>query len=89
MRRLLQRHAASLGLALVLAPATGVYGAQEVPYLDARVQSGALPPVSQRLPETPAVAVLEGARSEGRYGGDLRMLMGKPKVFTGYPVRIR
>lgn len=79
MRRLLRRHAASLILALVLAPATGVYGAQEVPYLEGRVQSGALPPVSERLPETPAVAVLEGARSAGRYGGDLRMLMGKPK----------
>ena len=41
-----------------------------------KVASGDLPPVSQRLPEHPAVADMSEA---GRYGGELAMLMGSAK----------
>src|SRR6266566_4012948 len=48
----------------------------ETPSLVAQVASGALPPVSIRLPNEPALAELE---TIGRPGGELRMLMSSPK----------
>ena len=48
----------------------------ETPSLAAQVASGALPPVSSRLPNEPALAELE---TIGRPGGELRMLMSSPK----------
>lgn len=70
----------ALLLALLLVPAADLLAGREVPFLEDRVSDGRLPPMSERLPATPAVAVLgEGTRRNGRYGGDLRMLMGKPK----------
>ncbi len=42
--------------------------------------AGDLPPVRERVPETPSVVTLNGTgQSPGHYGGDLRLLMGKPK----------
>ena len=53
----------------------------ETPSLEALVKAGKLPPVAERLPETPLVVDLEKGpgTSLGRHGGELRMLMGKPK----------
>src|SRR5712691_12360853 len=49
---------------------------QETPSLLSEVTSGALPPVSKRIPNEPALAELE---TIGRPGGELRMLMASPK----------
>lgn len=46
------------------------------PVLADKVAAGDLPPVTDRLPEDPAVASMGEA---GRYGGDLVMLMGSAK----------
>ncbi|MFC1664352.1 ABC transporter substrate-binding protein [Pseudomonadota bacterium] len=52
----------------------------EPPFLQAAVNSGKLPPIHKRLPENPNVANLkEPYQSVGKYGGELRMLMGKTK----------
>lgn len=54
------------------------HAATEVPYFEAAVASKALPPITERLPETPSVAHFKG-KSIGKYGGRMRMLMGKEK----------
>ena len=51
----------------------------EPPFLADKVAAGELAPVAERLPETPAMAIFEGERELGAYGGDLRMLMAKQK----------
>jgi peptide/nickel transport system substrate-binding protein len=48
----------------------------DAPMLADKVTAGELPPVSDRLPEDPAVADMSEA---GRYGGDIIMLMGSAK----------
>lgn len=59
-------------------PGRALAAPPEVPYLEARVQSGELPPVSERLPQNPLVTVLDKPyQSPGAYGGDLNMLMAK------------
>jgi len=54
--------------------------AEDVPMWKDKVASGALPPLSERLPEKPMIVDL-GAEDKvtGKYGGDLRLLMGKAK----------
>ncbi len=55
-------------------------GLTEVPSLLDAVRSGQLPPVQQRVPKTPAVVGFQGTEnSPGRYGGELRLLMGKAR----------
>ena len=50
----------------------------EPPFLERAVAAGEIPPVSRRLPATPALSRLEGdGRAPGRYGGTLRILGGK------------
>lgn len=52
----------------------------ESPELAGKVQRGELPPVESRLPESPGVVRFEGDDSvPGRYGGSLRLLMGRSK----------
>lgn len=52
----------------------------EPPALAPVVASGDLPPVEQRLPNSPLVADLDGKeRTVGKYGGSLRLLMGRQK----------
>jgi len=52
----------------------------EPPIFAERVAAGSLPPVEQRLPEVPSVAVLnKPGLALGRHGGQLRMLMGRAK----------
>ncbi len=52
--------------------------ASEVPSLLKMVESGALPPLEQRLPLVPAKPSFVG-KQIGEYGGSIRMLMGKSK----------
>jgi peptide/nickel transport system substrate-binding protein len=55
-------------------------GATESPILAARVAAGTLPPLAQRLPETPFVDTMDRPwQSLGKYGGSLRLLMGKSR----------
>ena len=50
----------------------------EPSYLEARVAKGMLAPVGQRLPSHPYIETFtQTGRSPGRYGGDLRLLMGR------------
>lgn len=52
----------------------------EPPYLEEAVEAGDLPPVTARVPAKPRIIDLESmGREPGRYGGQLRMLMGDPK----------
>jgi peptide/nickel transport system substrate-binding protein len=52
----------------------------EPPALEAAVEAGKLPPIAKRLPATPQVVEFKaGKRTPGRYGGNLRILMAKPK----------
>ncbi len=70
------------GIVLTLAfwslAAAAVAAPTEIPSLEARVGSGELPPISERLPENPRILDL-GAQEliPGEYGGELRLLMGK------------
>ncbi len=52
----------------------------EVPMFKAKVESGELPPMEERLPAEPLVVDFDTeVKSIGKYGGDLRILMGKAK----------
>lgn len=51
----------------------------ETPILTKAVAAGKLPPVDERLPEVPLVTKLEGKKSAGRHGGELRMLIGRTR----------
>lgn len=67
-----------LGLACGVPAEAGGY--VEVPSLQAQVESGALPPVSERLPQLPALARFVGeGRGMGQHGGELRTLIGRAK----------
>lgn len=65
-------------LPLLLFSSTTAHAATEVPYLEAAVANKTLPPVSERLPETPSQAHFLG-KTTGKYGGRMRMLMAKAK----------
>jgi peptide/nickel transport system substrate-binding protein len=53
---------------------------EEPPILAAEVKEGKLPPMAERLPKVPMVVPFDGKlRVEGRYGGDLHMLMAKDR----------
>ena len=51
----------------------------ETPIFAERVAAGELPPVNERVPGQPSVVILVGERQAGRHGGDLRMLIGRPR----------
>ena len=52
----------------------------EAPEMAAQVQAGSLPPLTERLPQPPFVDPLDRPwQSVGRYGGQLRLLMGKSR----------
>ena len=52
----------------------------EPPSLEARVEKGELPPIVQRLPDTPSVVDFRvPGGSPGQYGGELSMLMSRVK----------
>jgi peptide/nickel transport system substrate-binding protein len=76
MNRIIARLVGSLCCALLLSQQ--VIASPEIPSLIARVEAGHLPPMAQRLPDTPAVANFD-EKQIGEYGGTIRMLMGKAK----------
>ncbi len=52
----------------------------EPPILAEQVASGALPPVAERLPSVPSVAMMEWeGQTLGQHGGEMRMLMTSTK----------
>jgi len=54
--------------------------AEEIPLLKEKVSAGELPAMADRLPKTPLVVDFEAeGKSSGKYGGELRLLMGKAK----------
>lgn len=63
---------------LAAAPATAVT-LRETPMYQEKVAAGELPPVDQRVPEVPAVVQMNGKKSIGRHGGELRTLIGRAK----------
>lgn len=66
-------------MVLLIATAGKTYALQEAPMLTKLVEEGELPSVQQRLPDTPLIVNLSVPYQIGQYGGQLRMLMGKPK----------
>ena len=71
----------ALGLiASAFAPFTVRAADEEPPLLKPLVDTGKLPPMSQRLPQVPRVVDLAAmGRKTGRYGGDIRMLISGPR----------
>ena len=68
---------AAIGMVL---PPAGAVTYTESPELARRLSRGELPPLAQRLPETPAIVEIAGAgRKIGRHGGEMRLLMGRQK----------
>ncbi len=56
------------------------YLLSETPGLEDQVKAGTLPPVEERIPETPLVVDLEGpGKSFGRHGGSLRTIVARAK----------
>ncbi len=67
-------------LALLLAASAAAADWVETESLRARVEAGELPPIAERLPETPRVIDLAAhGREPGRHGGTARMLLGGQK----------
>lgn len=64
------------GLAILWGGACGAQPYQEAPILGEQVAAGTLPPVDQRLPETPAT--IQPA-SAGAYGGQIEWLAGRSR----------
>jgi peptide/nickel transport system substrate-binding protein len=72
----------SIALGAFLLQVTAVNALEELietPSLAARVQSGELPPVAQRLPREPRLVPMRAPQTPGEHGGELRLLMGKQK----------
>ena len=74
---------ASSGESTPMAAASGAGGYQEAPMLAERVADGELPPVNERLPESPLVLTLERSAAPdgmldelkiGTYGGTVRLI---------------
>ncbi len=93
--RIMSGVAALVVLGALGAMAHGAFAADapkmvEPPFFEAAVKSGALPPVSERIPEHPLVVSYDGTDKEpGKYGGTLRMIGGSAKdtrmlVIYGY-----
>ncbi|MGI9402790.1 MAG: ABC transporter substrate-binding protein [Rhizobiaceae bacterium] len=80
-RKVAMAFAVSLAAAFCFGPQyVGQSLAGEAPGIAQMVADGKLPPLEERLPKNPLVVdfASEG-KSIGRYGGDLRMLMGRAK----------
>ena len=80
----MMRRAALIGLTALVC---GVVQASESPMLAAEVAAGRLPPLAQRLPQSPLV--LKVPRTDwtpGRHGGELRMLMARDRDMRMFAV---
>jgi len=65
---------------IILFTMFGMAIAGEIPMFKERVKSGKLPPMAERLPINPLMIEFEeSGKTIGRYGGDLRLLMGRAK----------
>lgn len=73
------RALAAVLFALLLAPGLRAQELQETPMLAEAVAKGELPPVEQRVPAEPKVVKLEGYKTPGQHGGELRTLIGRAK----------
>ena len=73
--------AVALWMAGPVAPAKAAGPYIETPMLQSRVDSGELPPVSERLPAEPAIVSFsaKNASVPGRHGGMMRLLFGRAK----------
>jgi len=70
----------ALVLAALAASPSALAGYLEAPDLAAQVQAGSLPPLAERLPEPPFVDAMDRPwQATGKYGGQLRLLMGKSR----------
>ena len=70
----------AVATSLFFTPAFAASLVSEPPVLAGKVESGELPPMSKRLPQSPKVIDFAArGKQPGRYGGRLRMLMGKAK----------
>ncbi|HSE78904.1 MAG TPA: ABC transporter substrate-binding protein [Alphaproteobacteria bacterium] len=77
---MIRRGAIMLGALWALTPAPMNAAYIEPPSLAAEVAAGRLPPIEQRLPQSPLKAMPEGKDMElGRHGGELRFLIGRPQ----------
>ena len=80
MKRTILRKVAVCLLILTVTETAQAVSWRETPYFAEQVESGALPPVAQRVPEKPGVADFGlKDRAVGRQGGDMRLLMGRSK----------
>ena len=67
-------------MAFGLFVSTGIVTAEEVPFFESSVSSGKLPPKKERLPDNPLVIDFEKEEKvSGKYGGEMRLLMGRAK----------
>ncbi len=64
---------------LLSMPSSQAFSLQETPLFAQLVEVGLLPPVSERVPEQLQIVRLDGDKSAGEHGGQLRLLMGKQK----------
>lgn len=74
-------HFRNIKLAIMMAclwcvASLGVAAAAEIPSLKEQVDAGQLPPMAERLPDTPLVVPLQEGRTLGEYGGSLKTLIG-------------
>jgi peptide/nickel transport system substrate-binding protein len=70
----------ALVLASFAASPSALAGYLEAPELAAQVQAGSLPSLTERLPEPPFVDAMDQPwQATGKYGGQLRLLMGKSR----------
>ena len=75
----LNMHKMFLSMVFAVAATVSAWSA-EIPMLEAKVSSGELPPMAERLPEEPLVLdFAKEGKSTGKYGGDMNLLMAKPK----------
>ncbi len=51
----------------------------ETPFFAEQVASGALPPIDERVPAVPSIVMLASDKTIGRHGGEMRMLIGRPR----------
>ena len=80
MKRTILRKVAVCLLILTVTETAQAVSWRETPYFAEQVESDALPPVAQRVPEKPGVADFGlKDRAVGRQGGDMRLLMGRSK----------
>jgi len=70
---------AGVTLAAATWSAAGAATLVETPMFRDMVRDGAMPPVEERAPEEPSVVTLEGEKSVGRHGGDVKMLIGRAR----------